>query len=425
MANILKILEVDGKEYNILDANYVHTDNNYTTTEKNKLANINPATTVTDISTTSTAGNATTYARGDHQHKIASNTITSALGYTPLNSNLKGANSGLAELDANGKVPSSQLPSYVDDVLEYSAKANFPTTGETGKIYVDTGTNLTYRWSGSAYVEISPSLALGETSSTAYRGDRGKTAYNHATDSNKLTTAKTSGFYKFSATAEGHIGTITSVAKSDITNLLGLTPTDNTGTVTSVATGAGLTGGTITGSGTIKADLKSETKSTLEAAAKGSAANREYAVGLDKNGDLSVNIPWENTQTITGVKGNAESSYRTGNVNLTPTNIGLGNVGNFKAVSTVASQGLTNTEKSNARANIGAGTSNLTIGTTSTTAMAGNKTFPTSIATSTGTNQLTLAANTKYAITAGGTSYIFTTPSTLNASVSNEILTFS
>lgn len=85
-----------------------------------------------------------------------------------------GVASGVATLDSNGKVPSSQLPSYVDDVLEYSNKSAFPVTGETGKIYVDTTANLTYRWSGSQYVEISPSLALGETSSTAYSGDKGK-----------------------------------------------------------------------------------------------------------------------------------------------------------------------------------------------------------------------------------------------------------
>lgn len=85
-----------------------------------------------------------------------------------------GVASGVATLDNNGKVPSSQLPSYVDDVLEYNNKSAFPATGETGKIYVDTTTNLTYRWSGSQYVEISPSLALGETSSTAYSGDKGK-----------------------------------------------------------------------------------------------------------------------------------------------------------------------------------------------------------------------------------------------------------
>lgn len=80
----------------------------------------------------------------------------------------------------DGKVPASQLPSFVDDVLEYTALANFPTTGESGKIYIDQTTNKTYRWSGSAYVEISASLALGETSSTAYRGDRGATAYIHS-----------------------------------------------------------------------------------------------------------------------------------------------------------------------------------------------------------------------------------------------------
>ncbi len=63
------------------------------------------------------------------------------------------------------------------------------------------------------------------------------------------------------------------------------------------------------------------------------------------------------TSAVTGVKGDSESSYRTGNINITKANIGLGNVGNFKAVSTVASQGLSSTEQSNARANIGAGTS--------------------------------------------------------------------
>lgn len=92
----------------------------------------------------------------------------------------RGIANGVAELDANGKIPSSQLPSYVDDVLEFASLASFPATGETGKIYIDIATNLTWRWSGSTYVIISSSLALGETSSTAYRGDRGKTAYDHS-----------------------------------------------------------------------------------------------------------------------------------------------------------------------------------------------------------------------------------------------------
>lgn len=86
----------------------------------------------------------------------------------------KGQPSGLAELDSTGKVPAAQLPSYVDDVLEFSTKAQFPQIGETGKIYVAKDTNLTYRWTGTQYLEISQSLALGETPSTAYPGDKGK-----------------------------------------------------------------------------------------------------------------------------------------------------------------------------------------------------------------------------------------------------------
>ena len=85
-----------------------------------------------------------------------------------------GVPSGIATLDPDGKVPSSQLPSYVDDVIEVATLDELPATGEAGKIYVTKDTNLTYRWSGSKYVEISASLALGETSSTAYAGDKGK-----------------------------------------------------------------------------------------------------------------------------------------------------------------------------------------------------------------------------------------------------------
>lgn len=92
----------------------------------------------------------------------------------------KGAANGVAELGADGKVLSGQLPSYVDDVLEYTSVIGFPNPGESGKIYVDVTSNLAYRWGGSGYTEISPSLALGETNATACRGDRGKTAYDHS-----------------------------------------------------------------------------------------------------------------------------------------------------------------------------------------------------------------------------------------------------
>lgn len=99
--------------------------------------------------------------------------VTSALA-GKVDTSLVGSANGVAELDSNGRVPSSQLPSYVDDVLEYADLAHFPATGETGKIYIADDTNKTYRWSGSGYVEISESLALGETSSTAYAGNKGK-----------------------------------------------------------------------------------------------------------------------------------------------------------------------------------------------------------------------------------------------------------
>lgn len=106
---------------------------------------------------------------------------------TKIPTTQKGAANGVAELDENGLIPSSQLPGYVDDTIE-GTLSTFPKTGESGKIYVDTDTNLTYRWSGSGYVEISKSIALGETSSTAYPGNKGK---QNATDIASLKTRMT------------------------------------------------------------------------------------------------------------------------------------------------------------------------------------------------------------------------------------------
>lgn len=97
----------------------------------------------------------------------------------PVSSATQTALNAKADL-VGGFVPSNQLPSYVDDVLEYADFGSFPGTGESGKIYVAADTNLTYRWTGSAYAGMSSALALGETSTTAYRGDRGKTAYDHS-----------------------------------------------------------------------------------------------------------------------------------------------------------------------------------------------------------------------------------------------------
>lgn len=131
----------------------------------------------------------------------------------------------------NGVIAAANLPSFVDDVLEgyLSSDGKFyksydstnktyssAYTGEAGKIYVDLSNNKTYRWSGSAYVVVSETIALGETSSTAYRGDRGKTAYDHAAAKGS---AFASGLYKITTNAQGHVTDATAVQKSDITGL--------------------------------------------------------------------------------------------------------------------------------------------------------------------------------------------------------------
>ena len=95
-----------------------------------------------------------------------------AATYIPLTQ--KGVANGIATLGSDGKVPTSQLPSYVDDVVEYTTKTSFPSAGEAGKIYVAKDTNKTHRWTGTQYVEISASLAIGEVTGSAYDGAKGK-----------------------------------------------------------------------------------------------------------------------------------------------------------------------------------------------------------------------------------------------------------
>ena len=130
-----------------------------------------------------------------------------------------------------GLIPTENLPGYVDDVVEYDSQSAFPKPGEAGKIYVATDTNRTYRWGGTEYVEISASLALGTTSSTAFRGDYGQTAYQHAQAKGS---AFANGLYKITTNDQGHVTAATAVTKSDIT-ALGI-PGQDTNTTYSDAT---------------------------------------------------------------------------------------------------------------------------------------------------------------------------------------------
>lgn len=120
----------------------------------------------------------------------STNAVSSGGTYTALegklNASEKGTASGVAELDANGKVLSSQLPSFVDDVVEgyydsetdrFYEESTFETVIDPvgGKLWVDIPANKSYRWTGTVYVRVDEGVQIGETSNSAFRGDWGKT----------------------------------------------------------------------------------------------------------------------------------------------------------------------------------------------------------------------------------------------------------
>ena len=134
---------------------------------------------------------------------ISSSDVITALGYTPEDVANKGVNNGYASLGGDGKVPSSQLPSYVDDVIEVANYGSLPSTGETGKIYITLDTNKIYRWSGSVYVEISSSATVwgGITGTLSNQTDlqNALNTYYPASNPNNYTS---------------NVGTVTAVAMS-------------------------------------------------------------------------------------------------------------------------------------------------------------------------------------------------------------------
>lgn len=206
------------------------------------------------VSTTATT---TLNSAKSYANSKANNALSNAKAYTD------GAVMDLFNGEDDMHFKSEYMPSYVDDVLEFTGTVAAPTVGTGsagegsevyydttnkvfvwknsssyfangmdgdnygtaaakgrtpygGKIYVNKDNNKTYRWSGSDLVVISETLALGETDKTAYRGDRGKKAYDHAVAKGK---AFASGLYKITTNAEGHVTAATAVAKSDITAL--------------------------------------------------------------------------------------------------------------------------------------------------------------------------------------------------------------
>ena len=249
-------------------ASHTHDDRYYTESETNNLL----------------AAKANT----SHTHSAANITSgTLALDRIPTITDAK--IQGMSASKLSGTIPQANLPSYVDDVLEYNGRSNFPEEGESGKIYVDTSTNKTYRWSGSGYTEISASLALGTTSSTAFRGDYGNTAYQHATAKGS---AFASGLYKITTNAQGHVTAATAVTKSDIT-ALGI-PGQDTNTTYGVA------------SSSANGLMSAADKAKLDGIASG--ANK-------------YTLPTASSSTLGGVKTGANITNSSGTISLTKANV--------------------------------------------------------------------------------------------------------
>jgi len=150
------------------------------------------------------------------ENPVQNRTLTNALD-GKLNSSLKGVANGLAELDNTGKIPASQLPGSLNLLEKYPTVNDFPALGDDYTMYVAEDTNFVYRWTGSDYVQIDASIQIGETSQSAFRGDHGKIAYDHAYTNKGI--ALSSGLYKITTNSEGHITAGTAVTKTDITDL--------------------------------------------------------------------------------------------------------------------------------------------------------------------------------------------------------------
>lgn len=184
----------------------------------------------------------------------------------------KGASNGVATLGSDGRVPSSQLPAYVDDVLEYNNRDSFPPTGESGKIYIAKDTNKTYRWSGSVYVVISDTLALGETAGTAYEGSKGK---QNADNIANLTT---------------RVGSVETKATNNASAITNITNgTTKVGKATSADKFSSNKTLTLSGdaSGSVTTDFSSNPTLTLTLSNTGVAKGTYSAVGVDTKGRVT------------------------------------------------------------------------------------------------------------------------------------------
>ena len=242
------------------------------------------------------------YSSAGHTHTFASLTSkpTTLSGYGITDSYTKTESDGkyqpvgsYATLDSSGHVPSSQLPSYVDDVIEgYYSNGKFYSdsaktkeiTGEGGKIYTDLTTNKTYRWGGTAWVEISKSLAIGETAGTAYDGAKGaKNASDISLLKTDVSTLKTDNTQnkKDITNLKANVSEIQSQANTNSNNI-GLINTDVIFLKTNVYT-------------------KTESDEKYVPASNEDGATSSLSVVSNNNGEFHVKNYTDPTSSITGI----------------------------------------------------------------------------------------------------------------------------
>lgn len=205
----------------------------------------------------------------------------------------------------SGTIAAANLPSYVDDVLEYASLSKFPTTGESGKIYTALDTNKIYRWSGSAYVVISETVALGTTHSSAGYGDESRAAYNHST--------KTSG--------NPHHVTKTDVGLGNVDN------TADSAKSVKYATSAGSAGSVawsnVTGRPTIPSVGNGTVTITQNGTNKGSFTLNQSGnatIALTDNNTV-YSLPAATSSTLGGVKVGSNITNSSGTISLTKANV--------------------------------------------------------------------------------------------------------
>ncbi len=299
---------------------------------------VNVPWTDTDTVYTHPTGGANTTISAGNGVVLSAITVNS-LGHTTSVSSKTLAAADIPNLDASkitsGVIDAARLPSFVDDVLEYAALANFPATGETGKIYVALDTNKTYRWSGSAYVYITS----GAVDSVG--GNTGVVTATNLLDSIKTVDGASSGLdadlldgqhasaFYLATNPNGYTsntGTVTSVTgTAPIVSSGGNTPaisisaatTSAAGSMSSadktkldgIATNANnytLPAATSTVRGGV--ELFSDTVQSVAANAVSATASRSYGIQVNSDGQAVVNVPWTDTNsggTVTSVTGTA------------------------------------------------------------------------------------------------------------------------